>query len=108
VITISPSSPIAGHNFKITVDTSPNVTVNVVVKVQVTVKVKVKNSKKTKTTKKTVYELDLSGKSRGNGRFGRTRKLNYSTSKPITATITATARNAAGTKTTSMKFTIQP
>jgi hypothetical protein len=105
-ITISPGTPMGGQNFKITVDTSPGASVDVTVKVQVNVTVKVNGSKKTK--KKTVYELDLSGKARGNGRFGRTRKLNYYPAKPTTATVTAKARTAGGTKTATKTFTIQP
>jgi hypothetical protein len=97
-ISISPSSPTAGENFKITVDTSPGADVSV------KVKVKAKINKKTKT----LYELDLTGKAKGNGRFGRTRKLDYFPSKPTTATASVKVSNAGGSKSKSKSFTIQP
>jgi hypothetical protein len=96
---ISPNNPIAGQNFKITVDTSPQANVSV------TMRVRTKNGKK---GFKTLYELVLGGKAKGNGRFGRTRKLDFYPTKPISATVRAVASNAAGSSSKTTYFTIEP
>jgi hypothetical protein len=89
----------AGQNFKITVDTSPHASVSV------TMRIRKKIGKK---AFKTLYELVLSGKARRNGRFGRTRKLDFYPAEPMTASITAVARNAGGSSRKTTFVTIEP